>query len=771
MLGWGKPKDQVAASATPEYAPPQWIYRNLTPWRIEARFKTQQRVMPRCEAGADLKAHKQESEQEVVKVLAIPALGEVKVPREDSSEYNTLTMRRLGQIEVRPAPSELWTNMPRAIVIFGWLAVALFFGAWALFSGGASGLPWQWVAAMVVAVPVVALLVASGREMVLYGRFDVYRRSVDAQNRKLRIEDSHDASTERSLEGVEGGGRIRGLIDGMPRHVAETVVLLGAVIISVIGLGVAIHLTTQLVDLLPIDYGALLRLQNPFDGVTELSLNSPAFWQLLVGHIAQWVLVSIAALAPAAMYFQFDRQRLASVQRRWVQEVFRLDPTVRTVRDIEAKYGSQIESAFGELSPDSGLRLGSGRRSPVIVATILLVVGWFLVISTTDVPPLISVATNGAPIGGGSDGSVLIWRDGSFPVASFFWPHLSAVGYAFLGSYVFTLFHVLRGYQRRDLHPKSYNTIVVRILAAYALALVVGIFTTGQYAEIALFFVGFMPESALVWMREKISATSGVARLIPLREPAPLTDLEGIDLYDRTRLAEEGINNVEGLAHADIVDLMSSTRISAAQLVDWTDQAILYLRVGGDVAAKRTKKKETDPPVPPWIPDVRANVAHLRSYGIRTATDLLQVYERAIARGHGRPAAVRAEVDALRAALELRYAAADPKVCSIQTIIDTLQDEEWFVQICNWRASEFGAANSWYRYLDGIDWEIQCEKDLPALVEKALRPVPSIPMAVPAPPETANGTGLAISLAVMVPSNGGHAAEPPQGEPAAGPPH
>ena len=113
--------------------------------------------------------------------------------------------------------------------------------------------------------------------------------------------------------------------------------------------------------------------------MSELARGSGAFWQLLVGHVTQWVLVSVAAMAPAAMYFQFDRQRLASVQRRWTQEVFRLDPTVRTVRDIEAKYGSQIEASFGDFDPGSGLRLGRGRRSPVIVSTILLVLGWFLV--------------------------------------------------------------------------------------------------------------------------------------------------------------------------------------------------------------------------------------------------------------------------------------------------------------------------------------------------------------------------------------------------------
>ena len=206
------------------------------------------------------------------------------------------------------------------------------------------------------------------------------------------------------------------------------------------------------------------------------------------------------------MYFQFDRQRLAAVQRRWVQEVFRLDPTVRTVRDIEAKYGSQIEASFGDLAPDSGLRLRSGRRSPVIVATILLVVGWFLVISTTKVPPLdLSVGPRGAEY---------VWSQSAgetFPVSTFFRPSLSLIG-AFLGAYVFTLFHVIRGYHRRDLHPKTYNTIVVRILAAYALALVVGVVYSGPAAEVLMFFVGFMPQSALVWLREKLSQSHGGGR-------------------------------------------------------------------------------------------------------------------------------------------------------------------------------------------------------------------------------------------------------------------
>lgn len=712
-------------------APRQWIYRNLTPFRIHACFGEGGTLLPR-ERATDAPDATGATGAETDHVFSVPALGEVTLPAEDASRLDTVNMRRLGQIEVRPAPSEYWTNLPRAIVIFGWLVVGLTFGAWALFFGGASGVPWSWAVAAVVAVPVAALVVGTVREVRLYRRFNLYRADRD--------------DGRVSFEGVSRGNRICGFVDAMPRHAAEVVVLGCAVAVSVVGLGLAIELTTQLKDLLPIDYARLFQLHNPFEGLTDAARDSRAFWQLLVGHIAQWVFVSVAALAPGAMYFQFDRQRLASVQRRWIREVFRLDPTVRTVRDIEAKYDAQIESSFGDLGPDSGARLRSGRRSPVVVATVLLVVGWFLIIATTRVPELV-------PAAGASERWV--WSSSPsnvFPVSAFFRPQLTLVGYAFLGSYVFTLYHVMRGYQRRDLHPKTYNTVVIRILSAYALALVVGVVYKGRGAEVLLFFVGFTPQTALVWLREKLSEDRGPAKAVPLHEPAPLTDLEGIDLYDRARLAEEGINNVEGLAHADIVDLMSSTRISAPQLVDWTDQAILYLHVGGDAEARKRRearrKTSRKGPAPASVgagaacPSVMRNLGHLRSFGIRTASDLVQAYDEALRRGRDKAVLLgercteqvvahhqAAEVGLLRAALDLPDAPTGGSVPAIQTIIDTLTDEEWFKQICNWRRSEFGGPDAWYHYLDGHDWTLT-HVEPPRRVNEAMSPFVSVPVVV-----------------------------------------
>ena len=48
-------------------------------------------------------------------------------------------------------------------------------------------------------------------------------------------------------------------------------------------------------------------------------------------------------------------------------------------------------------------------------------------------------------------------------------------------------------------------------------------------------------------------------------------------------------------------------------------------------------------------PDVRENLCHLRHFGIRTATDLIQVYKEALRRGGTDAARRRAEVELLLA--------------------------------------------------------------------------------------------------------------------------
>ena len=56
------------------------------------------------------------------------------------------------------------------------------------------------------------------------------------------------------------------------------------------------------------------------------------------------------------------------------------------------------------------------------------------------------------------------------------------------------------------------------------------------------------------------------------------------------------------------------------------------------------------------------------------------------------------------------------------------------MQVRNWRNPEFGAADSWYWYLDGYDWTLTRVTQLPERVEHAMRPFVSVPMAAPPGP-------------------------------------
>ena len=70
------------------------------------------------------------------------------------------------------------------------------------------------------------------------------------------------AASRASFEGVSRGNRIGGFVDAMPRHAAEVIVLGLAVVVSVAA-WVRYPSTTQLNDLLPIDYAKIFQLDNP----------------------------------------------------------------------------------------------------------------------------------------------------------------------------------------------------------------------------------------------------------------------------------------------------------------------------------------------------------------------------------------------------------------------------------------------------------------------------------------------------------------------------
>jgi hypothetical protein len=228
---------------------------------------------------------------------------------------------------------------------------------------------------------------------------------------------------------------------------------------------------------------------------------------------------------------------------------------------------------------------------------------------------------------------------------------------------------LLRGFMRGDLRPKSYAHVAVRVLSVTVLAFVLSKATAAAHGSIArpdeglllviAFLTGVLPETTLLRLQELgRGAVSG--RTASLYETQPLTHLEGIDIYDRARLTDEGVTNVEALAHHDLVDLLLKTRIAVPRLVDWVDQAILYLHVGGGVVEDDATPQKT--------------LELLRCYGIRTATELEQAHRAA-----------------RRAGREEQFLALLPSPCRapespprLRVILDALRDEEWMHNLRRW---------------------------------------------------------------------------------------
>lgn len=375
-----------------------------------------------------------------------------------------------------------------------------------------------------------------------------------------------------------------------------------------------------------------------FGGVEDLFASDSGQVELL-GRGLQFALIAIASMLPALLYFLFDRQQLEKVRRNFYREVMRLDPDIQTLADAETKYGEMVEEVYGS-SQASGFLLGAG--SPILISTVLIVLGW-----TCTLLPFGEI--------------------GSEPVLdALFRPEPTALNVGFLGAYFFALNMVFRGYIRADLTPKTYTHITLRLLATMVIVWMLRLipaFSSEWQLHVVAFLVGIVPETGLALLQDSVQRSwlsqAVLQRVFPsLEEDHPLTVLEGINLYDRARLLEEGIENVENLAHAELIELMLRTRIPPSRLVDLFDQAILYLHVH----------------------DIEGGLERLREFGVRTATDLEKV------------CAGLEEADKEAFLTVLGDPAETGALSPLKTMMQALKDDEWMAHLRNWRScSQAGA--------------------------------------------------------------------------------
>ncbi|MFZ0549022.1 MAG: tetratricopeptide repeat protein [Candidatus Promineifilaceae bacterium] len=290
----------------------------------------------------------------------------------------------------------------------------------------------------------------------------------------------------------------------------------------------------------------------------------------LLTHALRAVIILIGGFLPAIIfgYFQSRRQILFIEYKQNLRRLGFIENAQIYRQKFDAIYGHSDMS-----------RRDIVFQTPIIVSTILSVVGWIFVFY----PPA-------------QESLTLV-------------PNATTLAYGFLGAYVFAIGSLVRQYVTDDLQQRYYASVVYRYLAVFVLAgLVTFIFpgnSSGGILTMA-FTIGFFPSMGI---RIVIRTATNIFNSVSLEKVEGFEDkdrlylLQGPNAYHEDRLLLEGIDNIQNLACVDIVDLMLKTRFPVEQLVDWIDQALLYLHTG-----------------PRILPTIREK-------GIRTATDFIDLVD------------------------------------------------------------------------------------------------------------------------------------------------
>lgn len=153
--------------------------------------------------------------------------------------------------------------------------------------------------------------------------------------------------------------------------------------------------------------------------------------------------------------------------------------------------------------------------------------------------------------------------------------------FSFLGAYTFILQMLVRRFFQSDLRPSAYAHSMLRIVVV--LITVAALYQVLPHDNprtecAAAFIVGFFP---LVGMQAlQRAAAASMRTVVPsLNQPYPLNQIDGLTIWYEARLLEVGIEDMQSLATANFVDVILHTRVPVGRLVDWVDQAHLFLQL------------------------------------------------------------------------------------------------------------------------------------------------------------------------------------------------
>lgn len=183
---------------------------------------------------------------------------------------------------------------------------------------------------------------------------------------------------------------------------------------------------------------------------------------------------------------------------------------------------------------------------------------------------------------------------------------LVSCGFAFLGAYVWSIQYVFRRMVTLDLPPGAYYNVATRLVFSSFLILIYSHFTHADIGALSstlpviAFLTGTFPERLLNWLQD--AAGDIFAKKIHMAHSLPLEMIEGMGSFHKARLSELGIDNVQNLAHASLVEMIIKTPFSPRVVIDWMVQARLCL-------------------------EFKEEVNSIRMAGVRSIVDFLEIAE------------------------------------------------------------------------------------------------------------------------------------------------
>jgi hypothetical protein len=155
----------------------------------------------------------------------------------------------------------------------------------------------------------------------------------------------------------------------------------------------------------------------------------------------------------------------------------------------------------------------------------------------------------------------------------------------FVGAYLFNMGLIVRRLYLYDLNDNLFWGCINRLLLSIGVAICLSIAFPPESHDLTLvyFSIPFILNKVLIGILHAATAQLGklLNRAGGQADMPELQQICGVNIWKEYRLEEEGIEEVQNLATADVIELAVKTHYNLRTLLDWIDQAIVLTRFGG----------------------------------------------------------------------------------------------------------------------------------------------------------------------------------------------